>query len=299
VSVRRAVATALVMMLAVAGVVVVTDVATAPAAEALVVKKRLIAMTKSMKVTRELRRGYDRDKFRHWSYRGDGCDTRDRVLVQEARVKPRVVADCRLRGGRWFSYYDGMRTRDASAFDIDHMVPLAEAWDSGARRWNAGTRTRFANDLGDRRSLVAVSASSNRTKSDADPAEWLPRKAARCRYVREYIAVKTRWRLTVDPREKRALLRTARGCRNTVVTVRVARVVLRGAGGGGGTANGDESTYAPVSRYDCPAKAPIKGNESSMIYHVPESRYYDATTPEQCFATEAAARAAGFRPPKS
>jgi hypothetical protein len=284
------------MMLGVTGAMVVADVATAPAAEAAIVKKRLIAMTKSLTDARELRRGYDRDKFRHWSYRGDGCDTRDRVLVQEARVKPRVVGDCQLRGGRWLSYYDGTRTRDASAFDIDHMVPLAEAWDSGARRWNAGTRTRFANDLGDRRSLVAVSASSNRTKSDADPAEWLPRKAARCRYVREYVAVKTRWRLTVDAREKRVLLRSARGCRNTVVTVRVARVVLRRAAGGGGTANADESTYAPVSRYDCPAKAPIKGNESSMIYHVPASPWYSRTTPEQCFATEAGAKVAGYRP---
>ena len=57
-------------------------------------------------------------------------------------------------------------------------------------------------------------------------------------------------------------------------------------------------SYQPISKWNCPAKAPIKGNESSMIYHMPGQRYYDATTPEQCFATESAARAAGFRKAK-
>lgn len=296
-SLRRAVAAVLVTLMTATGMTVVADLAVAPPAEAAVVKMRLVKMTKSLRVAREVRRGYDRDKFEHWSYRGDGCDTRDRVLIQEARVKPVVTGDCALRGGRWFSYYDGERTGDPSTFDVDHMVPLAEAWDSGARRWNAGTRKRFANDLVDRRSLVAVNASSNRAKSDSDPSEWLPRKATRCRYVREYVAVKKRWRLTVDRPEKRALLRTARGCRNTVVRVRPAKVALRTAGGGTSTEQ-DGKSYAPVSTYDCPAKAPIKGNESSMIYHVPASPWYSITTPEQCFATAAGAQAAGFRPAK-
>ena len=292
---RRAVAAAMATLVAATGMTVVADVAVAPLAEAAVVKMRLVKMTKSLRVAREVRRGYARDKFAHWSYRGDGCDTRDRVLIQEAQVKPVVTADCDLVGGRWFSYYDARRTADPSAFDVDHMVPLAEAWDSGARRWNAGTRKRFANDLVDRRSLVAVTASSNRTKSDSDPAEWLPRKTAHCRYVREYVAVKKRWRLTVDRPEKQALLRTARGCRNTMVRVRPAKVVLRKAGGDTST-DKDLQSYAPVSKYDCPAKAPIKGNESSMIYHVPASPWYDITTPEQCFATESGAKAAGFVP---
>lgn len=104
---------------------------------------------------------------------------------------------------------------------------LAEAWDSGTRRWTAATRERFANDLVDRRALVAVTASSNRVKSDSDPAEWLPRPADRCRYVRDYVA----WRLTVNRLEKRVLLSTARGCTNTVVRIRPAKIVLRRATG--------------------------------------------------------------------
>lgn len=78
-----------------------------------------------------------------------------------------------------------------------------------------------------RRALVAVSASSNRSKSDADPAEWMPRQRAHCRYVRECVAVKTRWQLSVDRTEKQALLSTAGGCRNVVILVRTATVVLR------------------------------------------------------------------------
>lgn len=293
-SLRRAVAAALATLVTATGMTVVVDVTAPPAAEAAVVSSRLLKMTKSLRLAREVRRGYDRDKFAHWSYLGEGCDTRDRVLIQEARVKPVVTAECRLRGGRWFSYYDGRRTANPSTFDVDHLVPLAEAWDSGARRWDAATRERFANDLGDRRTLVAVTATSNRAKSDSDPAEWLPRRGVRCRYVREYVAVKKRWNLSVDRQEKRALLRTARGCRNTVVRFRPAKVVRRESGDAGAGTGQDLKSYAPASTYDCPAEAPIKGNESSMIYHVPASPWYAITTPEQCFATEAGAQAAGF-----
>lgn len=246
---RRTIAALTISLLAGSGLAVATDAAAPPAAEAAVVKKRVVKMTRDLRVAREVRRGYDRDLFDHWvDADRDGCDTRREVLIMEARRKPKVGAGCDLHGGRWFSYYDGQRTGNDSSFDVDHMVPLAEAWDSGARRWNADTRRRYANDLADPRTLVAVSASSNRSKSDRDPAEWLPRRAAQCRYVRDYVAVKTRWRLTVDRREKRALLRAVRGCKNVVVKVRPARVVLGktttgptpggGSTGGGSTSGG-------------------------------------------------------------
>lgn len=244
VNIRRTLAALAVTLVTASGLTVVTDAAAPPAAEAAVVKKRLVRIVKSLNVAREVRKGYDRDLFNHWvDADSDGCDTRREVLIQEARTKPTVTPSCDLRGGKWFSYYDATRTGDDSSFDIDHMVPLAEAWDSGARRWNADTRERFANDLGDRRALVAVTASSNRSKSDQDPREWMPRPAARCRYVREWAAVKTRWQLTVDRREKRTLVRTARGCTNVVVRVRPAKVTRGGTSGGttGGSAGTDTS----------------------------------------------------------
>ncbi|WP_082500557.1 HNH endonuclease family protein [Nocardioides sp. Leaf285] len=171
----------------------------------------------------EVRTGYSRDLFTHWiDADGDGCSTRDEVLISEADDPVTVGAGCALSGGRWYSYYDGASWTATSDVDIDHMVPLAEAWDSGARTWSSATRQAYANDLGDHRSLVGVTDNVNQAKSDQDPAEWLPAQQV-CRYVSEYVAVKHRWRLSVDAAEKAALASAADGCTNTTLTVALAR----------------------------------------------------------------------------
>jgi hypothetical protein len=201
---------------------------------------RLRSAVARLPLARETGRGYDRDRFRHWvDADGDCRDTRDEVLAAESRVRTR---GCDVRRGRWFSYYDHRTWRRSSAVDIDHLVALAEAWDSGARRWTPQTRQRYANDLGDRRSLVAVTDNVNMSKSDRDPAQWLPARS-RCRYVREWTAVKIRWSLRVDRREKRTLARTADRCANTRLHVRKARVVNRRPGGGGGGAGGTDPRF--------------------------------------------------------
>ncbi len=176
-----------------------------------------------LSVSSEVRTGYDRSLFKHWvDADGDGCSTRNEVLISEADDPVTVGAGCALSGGRWYSYYDAVSQYSASALDIDHMIPLAEAWDSGARTWSAAERESFANDLGDTRSLVAVTASLNRSKGDRDVAEWLPPKA-QCRYLREWVAVKHRWRLSIDSAEKSSMLSLASGCTNSTITVTLAR----------------------------------------------------------------------------
>ncbi|WP_343242530.1 MULTISPECIES: HNH endonuclease family protein [unclassified Streptomyces] len=96
---------------------------------------------------------------------------------------------------------------------IDHMVPLAEAWDSGASAWSVKRRQAFANDLGDERSLVAVTARSNRSKADQDPAQWQPPLAdARCTYTADWVATKLRGNLAVDKAERQALRQLAAVC---------------------------------------------------------------------------------------
>jgi len=176
-----------------------------------------------LRVRSEVRTGYSRDLFPHWiDADGDGCSTRDEVLIAETR-DPVVVGDgCDLGGGRWFSYYDRVSWTDTGRIDIDHLVPLAEAWDSGARRWKTRTRRAYANDLGDRRSLVGVTDSVNQSKADRDPQDWMPEHGA-CRYVREWVAVKHRWRLSVNRGERRALSSLAADCRNRTVRVTLAR----------------------------------------------------------------------------
>jgi hypothetical protein len=174
-------------------------------------------------VATEVRTGYDRALFQHWiDADGDGCSTRNEVLLAEADDPPTVSGTCTLSGGRWFSYYDRVSWTSTSDLDIDHMVPLAEAWDSGARTWTSTVRRDFANDLGDYRSLVAVTDNVNQAKGDQDPGTWLP-QYDRCRYLREFVAVKHRWRLTVDSAEKAAMTSLASSCTNTTITVTLAR----------------------------------------------------------------------------
>lgn len=173
----------------------------------------------ALSVGTENRTGYSRDLFRHWvDADGDGCDTRDEVLIAEADVAPTVGSDCSLSGGRWYSYYEGASQTDPSALDIDHMVPLAEAWDSGARTWTSTRREAYANDLGDSRTLVGVTASYNRSKGDQDAAEWLP-PINQCRYVKDWVAAKIRWSLTADSTEVAALRDVASVCADSAITV--------------------------------------------------------------------------------
>jgi hypothetical protein len=174
-------------------------------------------------VATEVRTGYSRDEFQHWiDADGDGCSTRNEVLIEEADDPVTVGGGCALSGGRWFSYYDRVSWTNTADVDIDHMVPLAEAWDSGARTWSATVRRDYANDLGDSRALVAVTDNVNQTKSDQDVAEWLP-AYDQCRYLREFVAVKIRWRLSVDSAEKSAMSSLASSCANSTITVVRAR----------------------------------------------------------------------------
>ena len=97
-------------------------------------------------------------------------------------------------------------------------MPLAEAWDSGTSAWTAAQRQSYANDLGDSRTLVGVTDSVNQAKGDQDPTTWMPTYDA-CRYLREWVAVKIRWRLSLDSAEKSALQSTSSGCAKSAITV--------------------------------------------------------------------------------
>ncbi|WP_432104455.1 HNH endonuclease family protein [Streptomyces sp. bgisy091] len=173
----------------------------------------------------EKRDGYERDSFKHWiDEDDDDCETRAEVLLEEATTKPEQGERCALTGGVWLSYYDEVEVTEARKLDIDHMVPLAEAWDSGAYDWTAERRQAYANDLGSKRSLVAVTAKSNRSKSDQDPATWLPpADSAHCTYAADWTGTKLRWALTVDDKERAALLKLAEACPDTTVRYEAAK----------------------------------------------------------------------------
>ncbi len=183
----------------------------------------LTTAIEDLTVATEVRTGYSRDLFPHWiDADGDGCSTRNEVLLAEADDPVTITGTCTITKGRWFSYYDRVSWTDPADVDIDHMVPLAEAWDSGARTWTTSTRQAFANDLGDYRTLVGVTDNVNQAKGDQDPSTWMP-QYDRCRYLGEWVAVKHRWRLSVDSAEKSALRSLAASCSNTTITVTRAR----------------------------------------------------------------------------
>lgn len=163
---------------------------------------------------------YSRDKFPHWGdANGDGCDTRQAVLISESQVHARRTGSCTVTAGLWLSVYDGRRWTDPSDVDVDHVVALGEAWRSGAYGWSRQTRRRFANDLAFRPSLRAVTDNVNQSKGARDPSEWLPARA-RCAYAITWVQVKYRWRLRVDGPERRALARLLDGpCGDRIVVV--------------------------------------------------------------------------------
>lgn len=180
---------------------------------------------KVLKTAPDVREGYARSKFKHWSdLDKNGCNTRNDVIIAEALVKPKVDKGCKIvkDTGKWYSAYDAATVTNFSALDVDHMVPLAEAWDSGAKAWDNTKREVYANDMGDANSLIAVTAATNRSKSDQDPADWLPAKDV-CTYIKNWVHVKIRWSLTVDEKELKAIKDANAKCPKAKITVSIVK----------------------------------------------------------------------------
>lgn len=160
---------------------------------------------------------YDRDAFgTAWADTdGNGCNQRDDVLLRDAVPGSTTLArqgrcDHDVLAGSWIDPYTGRTLTfddlkspaQAQAIQIDHVVPLAEAWRSGASSWSAERRRAYANELS---VLLAVDGPTNAAKSDDDPAAWRPRSAYQCAYAVRWIEVKSTWSLSADPSEVTAL----------------------------------------------------------------------------------------------
>lgn len=155
--------------------------------------------------------GYSRDRFALWASGPDSCDTRETVLQRQG-VNVKRDAKCKAVSGTWTSPYDGVQITEATKVDIDHVVPLAEAWRSGAAGWSDERRKQFANDLTNPQ-LFAVSANANRSKGDQDPAQWKPPlQSFWCTYAKDYVTVKVAYQLTVDQAERDALAQMLGTC---------------------------------------------------------------------------------------
>ena len=158
---------------------------------------------------------YVRSKFPYPIDADKDCqNTRAEVLISEslAPVSYTTSKHCYVSTGKWYSYYDGLTFTKASQIQIDHLVPLEQAWVSGASAWSAKDRQNYANDLAFAPGLVGVSVHMNEQKGAQDPAHWLPpRAAALCTYAIQWVEIKYRWRLSMDVAERNALAKILSG----------------------------------------------------------------------------------------
>jgi hypothetical protein len=159
--------------------------------------------------------GYSREEFPHWSDAREfgwklsggtpdpeSCDAREAALIRDGREE-RVEAYCDVASGSWFDPYGGKSYTDPGDIDIDHVVPLANAWRSGAASWSTTERESFANAP---RDLLSVDDGLNQSKGDKGPEAWKPpRKAYWCVYAKRWIGIKHYWSLSVTGTERSAL----------------------------------------------------------------------------------------------
>ncbi|KAJ5688836.1 secreted protein [Penicillium macrosclerotiorum] len=149
--------------------------------------------------------GYSRDKFPHWITQNGSCDTRDVVLKRDGTNVVQSSSGCTTTSGTWVSPYDGATWTQSSDVDIDHLVPLSNAWKSGASEWTTAQRQSFANDL-THPQLLAVTDNVNESKGDKGPEEWKPPlESYYCTYAEMWVQVKTYYKLTITSDEKAAL----------------------------------------------------------------------------------------------
>jgi len=155
--------------------------------------------------------GYSRDLFPHWITQSGACDTREVVLKRDGT---NVVqsSSCAATSGSWYSPYDGATWTAASDVDIDHMVPLSNAWKSGAAAWTTAQRQAYANDLTNPQ-LLAVTDNVNQAKGDKGPEMWKPPLTSYyCTYAKMWVKVKYVYGLTITSAEKTALTSMLNTC---------------------------------------------------------------------------------------
>ena len=152
---------------------------------------------------------YDRDDWKHWVDADRDCqDARQEVLVAESRSTVSYSTDrgCRVSAGQWLAPYTGTVVTDPSTLDVDHMVPLGNAHDSGAWQWSPERREQYANYLDDPQHLIAVTASANRSKGARGPEDWKPDdRSYWCQYAVDWVTIKDTWDLAATAAEFAAL----------------------------------------------------------------------------------------------
>lgn len=157
---------------------------------------------------------YDRLKhFRTWinPKNDNSCmDTRSLVLQRDSAASVSVSKNCKILTGLWHDPYSAMNFPTSALIQIDHLVPLKNAYMTGAFEWDANKRCLYANYMGDKFHLISVSAHENLSKSDRAPNEFIPsNKAYTCQYLKNWLETKLIWSLRLTPPEVSGILKIA------------------------------------------------------------------------------------------
>ncbi len=154
--------------------------------------------------------GYSRESFEHWSRANDfgwaapqdSCDAREAALIRDGE-DVQTGEGCKVTSGSWYDPYTTQTFTDPQDIDIDHVVPLANAWRSGASSWSDEQRERYANDPD---VLLSVEDNANQQKGDKGPEAWKPpNEDEYCNYAQRWISIKSKYDLSVNEQEKAAL----------------------------------------------------------------------------------------------
>ena len=159
---------------------------------------------------------YSRSQWKHWVDEDRDCqDARQEALISESLVAVTFESErkCRVATGRWYGAFTGTYAEAPGDSDIDHLVPLKNAHDSGAWAWIPSKKQEYANYLGNPDHLIAVTKGANRSKGAKGPEEWRPPDEGYwCQYATDWTEVKMEWGLTMTQRETEAVIEMLDTC---------------------------------------------------------------------------------------
>jgi hypothetical protein len=157
--------------------------------------------------------GYSRKNWKHWIDEDRDCQrTRAEILIRDSKspVLFKSGRNCRVIGGEWIGPYTGETFNFANEIDIDHIVPLKHAYETGGSTWTRAQKRVFANDF---ENLLAVDKSANRSKGYKGPNEWKPQNQGYwCEYAQKWRRVKGKYGLLIRSNEELALKELEEQC---------------------------------------------------------------------------------------
>lgn len=155
---------------------------------------------------------YVRSEWEHWIDKDKDCqNTRQEILIERSLIKVKLnKRGCTVLEGKWMDYYYPEEHFLSKNVDIDHLIPLKHAHDSGASKWSKEQKKIFANDP---ENLVVTNRRYNRVKGAKTIAEWLPVNRERaCRYIKDWVQIKRKYSLRLEDAERKTIQTS--GCFN-------------------------------------------------------------------------------------